>query len=125
MATRDFSDAEWTCKNGCGGLPPQDFQDEVQLLREAWGKPLVISSGFRCSKYNQAVSSTGPHGPHTRAAVDFQVEPEHVWDFVRLAISLGWTGIGINQRGPIGGRFVHLDRLPNAQDCPRPRFWSY
>lgn len=125
MATVHFRDAELACSEGCGLLPPQAFQDALEALRIAWGRPLVVTSGARCPEHNQRVSTTGPHGPHTRGAVDLRVAPEDVWDFVLLAMKLGWTGIGLMQKGPPGGRFVHLDRLPSGPGCPRSRIWTY
>lgn len=125
MSTLHFSDRELACSCGCAGLPPQEFQDELEKLRVRWGSPLPVSSGFRCAKRNQQVSNTGPRGPHTRGAVDLLVPPDRVVDFLMLAIRHGWRGIGLHQHGPHASRFVHLDRLPNAPDCPRPRVWTY
>lgn len=125
MSTLHFSDAELCCSCGCGGLPPQEFQDHLERLRTGWGRPLVVSSGYRCSKRNQEVSTTGPNGPHTRGAVDLIVPPEDVLRFVHAAILLGWHGIGLCQHGAMSRRFVHIDRLPNGEGCPRPRVWTY
>jgi hypothetical protein len=38
---------------------------------------------------------------------------------------LGFTGIGIKQKGPGLSRFVHLDMILPAGRHPRPRLWSY
>jgi len=37
-----------------------------------------------------------------------------------LALELGFTGIGVQQKGT--GRFPHLDTL---EEPPRPNVWSY
>jgi hypothetical protein len=42
---------------------------------------------------------------------------------MRLALAKGFTGIGVQQKG--GGRFIHLDNLPNGPGQPRPTVWSY
>ena len=40
--------------------------DEVlQPLRDAWGKPLAINSGYRCPEVNQAVGGV-PTSQHTK-----------------------------------------------------------
>lgn len=122
MATRHFLDQEMRCKCGCGKLPPQDFQDKVEALREAFGAPLVISSGARCAAHNQAVSTTGPDGPHTVAAVDFRIHGPPAFRLVKLALEMGFTGIGVHQKGPREGRFIHVDSSPRH---PRPMLWSY
>lgn len=125
MATLNFTDEEFNCNCGCGALPSRQFQDKVQYLRTLWGKPLKVSSARRCPVYNQQVSSTGPDGPHTKDAIDFEMSGEDVWHFVRLAMNNGFTGIGVHQRGPHDKRFVHLDDLPDEPGQPRPRVWSY
>jgi zinc D-Ala-D-Ala carboxypeptidase len=44
-------------------------------------------------------------------------------EMIRMALSVGFTGIGVKQHG--AGRFIHLDDLPNAEGQPRPHLWSY
>jgi hypothetical protein len=122
VATLNFSDAELSCRHGCGGLPSEEFQAELQKLRSVWSKPLGVSSAFRCAVHNQAVSSTGPTGPHTRGAVDLLVPSDQVYQFLYLAILMGWRGIGIHQHGTHAGRFVHIDRLPERG---KGVVWSY
>jgi hypothetical protein len=123
--TPNFSNAELACRCGCGALPSRRFMDKVQRLRRLWDRPLTVSSAKRCPAHNQTVSATGPDGPHTKDAIDFVIPAEDVWGFVRLAMSEGFTGIGVHQRGPHAKRFIHLDDLPNEPGQPRPRIWSY
>lgn len=123
MATDHFTDTELHCRCGCGGLPPQKFQDQLEDLRVAYAHPMRISSGFRCPEYNDQVSSTGRDGPHTRGAVDVLLFGEEAYGLVAEAVNLGWTGIGISQKGNRESRFVHLDRL--LAGMPRPWVWSY
>ena len=48
-----------------------DFMRKLDLLREQYGKPISITSGFRCADYNSKISSTGKNGAHTTGrAVD-------------------------------------------------------
>jgi hypothetical protein len=104
------------------------FLDRFEALRAALGgHPLPITSGYRTPDHNQAVSTTGPEGPHTTArAVDIGIYGERAVALVRAALELGFTGIGIKQTGPIDGRFIHLDDLPPGHPAiPRPWIWSY
>jgi len=105
--------------------PAADFMAKVERLREAWGKPMVVTSGARCPKWNAVVSKTGEAGPHTTGrAIDFAVDRGEAYRLLALAFSLGlFTGIGVNQKG--GGRFLHFDDLPDAPGQPRPTLWSY
>lgn len=122
--TPHFSDAELACKCGCGLLPPQDVQDRAERARVIFGKPLKVN-GARCPTYNQQVSSTGPNGPHTRGAIDFVVAGADALRLVGILLQVGFTGIGVSQKGPHDKRFIHGDILPNAPGQPRPWIWSY
>ena len=48
---------------------------------------------------------------------------EDALKLLELAIKLGFTGFGINQKG--SSRFIHLDTLENSSARPRPTIWSY
>jgi uncharacterized protein YcbK (DUF882 family) len=101
------------------------FLEELERLRLAYAAPMIITSGYRCPFYNNKISTTGHAGPHTTGqAVDVTISGPEAYRLVLLAIQFGFSGIGIHQRGPHAGRFVHLDNLPLATH-PRPRIWSY
>lgn len=124
MSTAHFTDAELACSCGCGLLPPLYFQERLESFRMLWDRPMRLSSCARCSKHNQEVSSTGPHGPHTLGAADVLVSGPDAYAMLRAAIAFGWRGIGVNQRGPVEKRFLHLDNLDDMAH-PRPRIWTY
>ena len=116
-----FSLAETECKCGCGTDLTDTFKQQCDELREAYGAPLTMTSGARCGSYNQKVSDTGPQGPHTTGgAADFAVARGDAFKLLGIAFRLGFTGIGIRQKGE--GRFIHLDKLTAP---PRPNVWSY
>ena len=102
----------------------EDFIDALDHLRAEFGLPLVVNSGYRCPVHNQAVSTTGPDGPHTTGrAVDLVVDRTNAFTLLKLAIkSEKFTGVGVKQHG--SGRFLHLDQL-NPLEHPRPNLWSY
>jgi len=118
----NFSEQEFVCKCGCGVNGMQaPFLDKLQTLRTAYGKPMPISSGYRCSKHNQVVSSTGPNGPHTTGlAADIAVDRADAHHLLECALVLGFKGIGVQQKGT--GRFIHVDTI---SDSGRPTVWSY
>jgi zinc D-Ala-D-Ala carboxypeptidase len=123
VATAHFTDGELGCKH-CGQLPPQWFQDRLEALRVAYGKPMRLSSGYRCPEYNVKVSGTGSRGPHTQCAVDIQCYGGEALAILRLALQHEFAGIGVSQKGPVGSRFLHLDDVDDAEH-PRPWVWSY
>jgi zinc D-Ala-D-Ala carboxypeptidase len=120
-----FKLEEFACRCGCGqnNMDPE-FLERVDLLRGELGFPLIVSSGFRCRNHNQNVSNTGTEGPHTTGqAADFLVVGDRALELIIAALRLGFTGIGVSQKGP--SRFIHLDDLPALLDRPRPWLWSY
>lgn len=103
-----------------------EFMDALQRLRFAFNRPMPISSGYRCSEYNSHISTTGLRGPHTLGAVDVRVHSRPAYELVQHAMSLRFSGIGLQQRGSLSSRFVHLDNIPSSSVLhPRPRVWSY
>jgi len=103
----------------------QEFLRRLEELRLAFAQPMIITSGYRCPFYNNKISSTGKAGPHTTGqAVDVAISGPEAYTLVLLALQFSFSGVGIHQRGPHAGRFVHLDNLPVAS-FPRPRIWSY
>ena len=121
--TEHFTDLELACHH-CGRLPPQDFQDQLEAFRQAWGRPMRLSSCFRCPEYNARVSETGPDGPHTIGAADVLIAGPAAFGFLLAAMHFGWTGIGIKQHGPMDQRFIHVDMLQDGRH-PRPACWTY
>ena len=119
--TPHFPDSELACKCGCGMLPQQAFMDKIESLRVSLGFPLPVTSAARCPKHNANVSGTGPTGPHTTGrAIDLQVQGQRAYLVLSAALAMGFTGIGIAQKG--GTRFIHLDDLAGPT---RPNVWSY
>ena len=100
--------------------------DKVEKLRDRLGFPLTVTSAYRCPEYNNRVSGTGRTGPHVSGrAIDLGVSGARAVELVRLALSTGFTGIGLKQHGAHASRFVHLDDLPDADGQPRPFLWTY
>lgn len=121
---RYFKPAEFACR--CCGVSKMDpvFLEEVDELRHRFGRPLVISSGYRCPRHNVQVSSTGRTGPHTTGrAADLLIDRAPALEVLRIALALRFTGIGVSQKG--AARFIHVDNLPNAPGQPRPTIWTY
>jgi hypothetical protein len=58
-------------------------------------------------------------------AADIGVYGERAYELVQAASSLGMTGIGVMQSGPLVGRYIHLDNAESRPFAPRSMIWSY
>lgn len=121
MSWRYFDSWEFTCKCGCDtNLMDDDFIDKLDDLRHELGFPLIINSGYRCPEYNDKISSTGKHGPHTTGrAVDISAGHSYAIEILAMGYKHGFRGFGIKQHGR--HRFIHLDDLPRSFLT----IWSY
>jgi uncharacterized protein YcbK (DUF882 family) len=78
---------------------------------------MTITSGYRCpdNPIEKAKATPGMHS--TGLACDVGVQGADAHELLRLAMHLGFAGIGVQQKG--SKRFIHLD-LRAA-----PTVWSY
>lgn len=120
----NFTKEEFDCKEtGENNMQPE-FMQHLQNLRELYGKPMRITSGFR--SVNHSIEKRKKRaGAHTTGqAVDIAVDRTDAHRLLELAFDYGFTGIGIQQKG--GGRFIHLDTIePDTEGFIRPTIWSY
>lgn len=119
ISWKDFSARELQC-SCCGKLNPnREFivlMNMVQDLRDRVGFPMAVTSAYRCKNHPIEAKKASP-GQHSIAAIDLGVSREKAYIVLREAMKMGFTGIGVNQKG--GGRFIHLDIREN------PTVWSY
>jgi zinc D-Ala-D-Ala carboxypeptidase len=112
-----FTDFEFRCKHCNKAGMDQTFVDRLNALREAYGSSLRVSSGYRCKDHpvEAKKASTGMHT--TGKAVDFAIQGADAHKLLGIAMTMGFKGIGVQQKGT--GRFIHLD------DRDTPAVWSY
>lgn len=91
---------------------------KLEKLRAGLGKPLVINSGYRCTRWN-GIQKGAPDSQHLlgRAADVYSLGSSPV-DLAYVAYRLGFTGIGV------GEKFTHLDvrNLPLGEGV---KVWTY
>ena len=98
--SKDFSYKEFEAsavadrKHICNAIVSFDVRDSIkalvdevlQPLRDAWGKPLHINSGFRCRELNEAVGGV-PTSQH-RLGEAADVACDNPIELARLAVSM-------------------------------------
>lgn len=108
------------------------FMECLSDLRERYGKPIIVNSGYRSAEHNRAVGGA-PHSQHRYGrAADLHIPRPDLYRVVHIAQLCGFTGIGI--RAALGDAHSH-DELhvdvgaitPPGYDghSPRPLLWTY
>lgn len=115
MAWKYFSEDEMKCKH-CGECHMDEFfMGLLDSLRRGIGKPLVVTSGYRCPEHDSAIGGSGNHT--TGKAVDLRVQDSGLrYLVIKTALQLGFTRIGVAKT------FLHLDLV---SDQPQRVFWIY
>ena len=113
----NFTVAEFACKDGSDPV----FVDSslaalLQKIRDHFGRPVVITSGYRTPEHNAEVGGSKSSQHLLGRAADIRVAGVSVEDVAAYAESLmpGWGGVG---RYPVkAGRatgWVHVDTRQN------------
>lgn len=107
----NFKASEFACHGkGCCSTVKIDEKlvEYIQKIRDHFGKPVTINSGYRCSKHNKSVG--GASGSrHTKGqAADIVVKDTAPAEVAKYAESIGILGIGLYETSK-DGYFVHID----------------
>jgi uncharacterized protein YcbK (DUF882 family) len=116
----NFKADEFKCSHCGDNEIKEELLDKLQALRSRYGKPMRITSGYRCPRHPIEAAKSAP-GPHSSGlACDVGVEGADAHKLLGLALDAGFKGIGVQQKGT--GRFLHLDLVSSPN---RPTVWSY
>lgn len=116
----NFKAEEFNCSHcGKNEMTPE-FMSKLQALRMKYGKPMRITSGYRCPEHPIEARKIKAGAHASGCACDVGVDGQQAYELMKCAFELGFKGIGVNQK--TSGRFIHLDTLEQA---PRPNVWSY
>lgn len=110
---KHFDMEEFACKC-CGELPANGMNpvllEALDLLREEYGKPIYVSSGWRCPSHNAAVGGV-PDSQHVLGnAADIYVDGDYE-EFYNLVLDMElFDGVGHYPTQ----EFVHVDMRLNG-----------
>lgn len=123
----NFAYSELRCRCGSCDSTGREmeplFMDLVQRLRELYGKPMPLSSAYRCHRHPSEINKASPGEHCDGLAVDVLCRGAEALALLNLALNLGFTRIGVQQKG--AGRFLHLGLSPTGGRLPSPMIWSY
>lgn len=113
--TTNFKVSEFACHGGgcCSTVKiDSELVDHLQDIRDHFGKPVTINSGYRCATHNKAVGgASGSY--HTKGmAADIAVEDIAPAEVAKYCESIGLLGIGLYETAS-DGYFVHVDTRAN------------
>lgn len=115
-----FSDDELRCQCGCDQLKFDPIVlAKLNNIRKEYGKPMYVSSGYRCPEHPIEAKKKSPGEHTTGMCVDIACNGFDAAILTKLAIEYGATRIGWNQKG--SSRFIHLgwsSRFPSGT-------WTY
>lgn len=97
------------------------FMAKLVKFRREVGLPLRVNSYYRSPEYDARIGGKGAHT--TGQAIDLGCHTMTAFRCIEVAPRF-FTRIGIMQKGPLPGRFLHLDMLAGDK-YPSPRVWSY
>ena len=89
--------------------------EKLEKLRKTIEKPIYITSGYRCTEYNQKVGGIKNSYHKLGLAADIRVEGLSALDLLEYAEMLDFSGIGFYEKR----NFLHLDVRPT-----KPTRWK-
>lgn len=116
-----FSDNEFACRC-CGNLPQGGMSpilvEKLDVLREAYGRPIYVSCGYRCPQHNAGVGGVSNSQHVYGNAVDIYVDGDYQ-EFYNLVRRLRiFDGVGYYPNN----EFVHVDVRDNGQ---KPNYYLW
>lgn len=109
--SENFNSTEFDCHgNGCCSttLINPVLVKYLQQIRDHFGKPITITSGYRCIRHNSNIGS-GTGSQHVKGnAADIVVSGVAPKEVAKYAESIGILGIGLYETNS-DGYFVHID----------------
>ena len=115
--TKNFKTAEFACPCCDAVKMDIDFVKTLQLLRDEYGSPMRINSGFRCEKHNKKVGGSDSSSHLWGMARDISVTDSILrYRMIQCAQKVGILRMGIAKD------FIHFDTDYKKKT---PVIWTY
>lgn len=99
--TKNFRYSEFECK--CGKCKSQKINSSIvafaQQIRDYFGKPVIVNSGYRCREHNVKVGGVSKSQHVNGNALDIVVKNVSPIEVAKYCETIGIKGIGVYQWG--------------------------
>ena len=100
----NFTVKEFACQDGSDKILIDDGMVRLlQLVRDQFGKPVIITSGYRTAAHNKKVGGTSASQHLYGKAVDFYINGVPMLEIAQCCERMGFYGIGLYEG------WVHAD----------------
>lgn len=117
-----FNMCEFECHH-CGQLPDEGMNPvllaKLDELRRRMGRPIIVTSGYRCRTHNANVGGASRSQHLYGNATDIYCPGVSTEELANKAVQLGFDGIGVYY----GQGFVHVDCRDNG-NSPNAYRWE-
>ena len=103
-----FSLSEFNCPCCRRVMLHPRLLSKLTELREIIGRPVYITSGYRCTEYNRKVGGLVNSYHLIGLAADIKVRDINILELLEVCEELDFTGIGLYEKKD----FLHLDVRP-------------
>lgn len=108
---KNFNEREFACRH-CGQVHVEpELVQRLQALRDALGRPITVTSGYRCPTHNKAIGGATQSRHMQGQAADLVVAGVSPAAVAQAADKVGFGGIGIYAKSG----FTHVDTGPKRR----------
>jgi zinc D-Ala-D-Ala carboxypeptidase len=118
MITSNFTREELECPCcRCLGLIEENLLPRLQAARTIYGKPITVTSGYRCEKHNAEIGGATNSLHPLSSAIDAKyISGTELGGLVKAFIAAGFNEIGIYEK--------HIHAGYNPYQGPLKVFWG-
>ncbi|MDO7787882.1 YcbK family protein [Desulforamulus aquiferis] len=100
-----FAESEFACR--CCGMVmiSMELISRLEKLRQYIGRPVIVSSGYRCPRHNQVVGGAVNSFHMKGLAADIYIVGYSAEKLATVAEWFGFDGLGVYRQG----NFIHVD----------------
>lgn len=118
---RDFSKWEFDCSYTGENKMRPDFLEVLQQIRNTFGKPMVVNSGYRHFTHPKERAKDSPGEHYFGSAADIAVKGEDAMELFVIAYGYGIRRLGLHQNDK--EHFLHIGTGDRELRFP-PWLWT-